>query len=51
MSTGTSNEILVVAKPTKMALYKYIDGKSCKDVLLFEENKSFREFFKEKRRG
>jgi general stress protein 26 len=42
--TDLPYEILVTAKPKKITLYKYIEGKPCKDILIVDENKALREY-------
>jgi len=39
--TNSPDEILVTATPTKISLYKYVDGKPCIDVLDVKENKAY----------
>ncbi|MCL2473806.1 MAG: hypothetical protein FWF23_02735 [Alphaproteobacteria bacterium] len=41
--TDIPDEMLVIAAPVKVSLYKYIDGKPCADVLNVAENKAYRE--------
>jgi len=43
MYTDLPDEVLVIANPVKIALYKYIDGKPCADVLSITESKAYRE--------
>ena len=43
MYTDLPDEVLVVATPVKIALYKYIDGNPCVDVLSITENRAYRE--------
>jgi len=43
MYTDMPDEVLVIASPMKITLYKYIDGKPCADVLDIVENRAYRE--------
>lgn len=38
---STPDDVLIIARPTKIALFKYIDG-PCEDVLEVEEKKAYR---------
>lgn len=40
--SNNPNEILIMAKPIKIAIYKYIDGIPCKEILDINENKAYR---------
>lgn len=41
--TNQTDEILVIARPTKITLYKYIDGKPYRDIMLVNEKIAYRE--------
>lgn len=43
MYSSIPNEIVVKASPSKITLYKYIDGKPCKDLLDVLNETAFRE--------
>ena len=43
MYTNFEDEVLIKAIPTKVAFYKYIDGKPCKEILDLKMKKAFRE--------
>lgn len=40
--TNNPNEILIIARPTKITVYNYIDGKPCREILIINENKAYR---------
>jgi len=42
MYTNLHDEILVIARPTKISLYKYVDGNPCIDVLDLENKNAYR---------
>lgn len=44
--TGMKNEIVVKVKPSLFTLWKYIDGKPCRDYLNVLEMRAYREFYK-----
>ena len=41
--SGMANEVTVVCKPSRFALYKYIDGKPCSDILDVKKSLAYRE--------
>lgn len=41
--TNSDDEVLIKAIPIKVAFYKYIDGKPCKDTLDLKSKKVYRE--------
>ena len=43
MYTSFEDEVLIKAIPTKVAFYKYVDGKPCKDILDLKTKQAFRE--------
>lgn len=41
--TNSEDEVLIKAVPTKVAFYKYIDGKPCKETLDLKTKEAYRE--------
>ena len=41
--SGLPNEVTVVCVPVRFALYRFVDGKPCTDVLDVSKNRAYRE--------
>lgn len=43
--SSMKDEVVILVKPTLAILWKYIDGKPCRDYLLINENVAYREYY------
>lgn len=43
--SSLEDEIVIKVKPTLAILWKYVNGKPCRDYLHFDENEAFREYY------